>query len=204
MKYFSIIIIAFSTFVSFGQGDGSEELKKKNQESIELLKQRISSLEQEIGTTEEPTPTSVETQTILVLKDSIKLLEKELATCANSQKGPEEATIAVTKTTKDLTIYFARDVYKLSVEDKNNLDQLITSLPTTYNFIIIRGHADQVGDEQINELISKKRAESIRAYLLQTKKISPQKIVINWCGSEVPGSDTSTTEDDRRCELIVI
>lgn len=184
----------------FSQVDETTDLKKKNEESIELLKQKIAALE---GSIDEEEPSVIETKSIIVLKDSIRFLEEELKACSNAH-AERQAISNKFELKEGLTFYYQRDVYKLKKEDEKQLDQFVKSLPQSYNMIVVKGHADVIGEDYYNDKISKKRAEEIRDYLLNEHNISPDKVLINWSGSESPGADAFSTNDDRRCEIMFL
>ncbi|MCB9188581.1 MAG: OmpA family protein [Flavobacteriales bacterium] len=194
-------ILIFILGISFGQSN--EELKKQNEESIALLKQKIAALE---GSLEEGNESvTIKKEELVLLKDSIVYLQEELKMCSGSVSEVEEKSTSKNLTQqKELVIYFSRDIYKLTKQSEKELDAFVKSLPTTYNLIVIKGHSDVVGEDYYNQKISKERAESIRTYLMEEHQITPSKIVINWMGSDSPGADTSTSDDDRRCEISVL
>lgn len=194
-------------------GDASaqnnDSLVDKNKESIALLKQKIANLENGTSSISTDKKETLEKE-IIVYRDSIVYLTKELEVCAAEKKQVEtssNSTISSAnsvnsnlKEGKNSNILFSTDIYKLNNKNEKNLDMFTSNLPKDYHFIIIKGHADKSGESILNETISRKRANSIKEYLIKEKNIAPDKIMINWFGSDMP----STSGDDKRCELSVI
>jgi outer membrane protein OmpA-like peptidoglycan-associated protein len=69
----------------------------------------------------------------------------------------------------------------------------------------VDGHTDSVGDDDYNQTLSERRAESVRAYLVQ-QGISPSAIVALGYGKSQPVASNSLAagrQQNRRVELIV-
>ena len=69
----------------------------------------------------------------------------------------------------------------------------------------IAGHTDNKGDEQDNLVLSKKRAEAVKAYLI-SKGVKADKLIVEFFGETKPIADNSTSEGrqkNRRVEMEV-
>ena len=69
----------------------------------------------------------------------------------------------------------------------------------------ISGHTDNKGDEQDNLVLSKKRAEAVKAYLI-SKGVKADKLIVEFFGETKPIADNSTSEGrqkNRRVEMEV-
>ncbi len=91
-------------------------------------------------------------------------------------------------------IFFTSNDYSLSIEAKQWLSTLIKSLLIIpdYKKIMIDGHTDATHNSYHNKKLSKKRAESVRDYLL-SHGIPIEKLIINYYGENSPLADNSTT-----------
>jgi len=72
--------------------------------------------------------------------------------------------------------------------------------------ILIAGHADNSGSEDINYELGKRRADAVSRYLLTQKKIDPLRVVTVSYGESVPITGNDTREGrakNRRVEIIV-
>jgi len=68
----------------------------------------------------------------------------------------------------------------------------------------IEGHADNVGSEELNNMLSKKRATVVRDYFVNELGISTNSIVIEYYGESIPKASNSTKEGrqtNRRVEI---
>ena len=73
-------------------------------------------------------------------------------------------------------------------------------------FLVAGGFADSTGDDEYNLWLSKRRALSIKTYLLGTYNIDGDRVVLQWFGEQNPAADNSTSEGrrlNRRVELAV-
>ena len=88
-----------------------------------------------------------------------------------------------------------------------NLDNIIQILKNTTDLKIrVEGHTDNIGSEKYNLNLSKKRAESIKAYLVK-KGIDESRITSMGHGLSKPIADNATREGqalNRRAELIPV
>jgi OmpA family len=62
--------------------------------------------------------------------------------------------------------------------DINVVGQALTRHPEAR--IRIEGHSDDSGLERNNRLLSEKRAESVKQYLVKYHSIDPQRLIVNW------------------------
>ena len=70
----------------------------------------------------------------------------------------------------------------------------------------ISGHTDNVGDDDSNLILSKKRAEAVKDYLI-SKGITTERFVIEYFGETKPIADNSTPEGrakNRRVEMKLV
>lgn len=105
------------------------------------------------------------------------------------------------------TVYFAFDDSTLSVEARKQLDGVANVLrKTPYSFVRVMGHTDVIGREGYNVGLSANRAKSVVAYLAYIG-IDPERLEIDFYGSELPAADNSTPEgraQNRRVEFSVL
>lgn len=72
--------------------------------------------------------------------------------------------------------------------------------------LVIAGHTDSQGDDQANLILSKKRAEAVRDYLVQ-RGIDPSRLIVQYYGETKPIDTNDTPEGrqkNRRVEMEVI
>lgn len=110
-------------------------------------------------------------------------LEKEL-----KQKGNVTYNVnrTVVKTVgADYLIYFPINVSRLSDGDRAQLDKCAMAIkesPDKAKFLII-GYADKAtGSEEINEILSRKRAESVRECLIEEFGVPASRLEVSWKG----------------------
>jgi len=76
--------------------------------------------------------------------------------------------------------------------------------PETY--AVVSGYTDSTYTREFNLELSRKRAESVRDYLMENANIGEDRFVMNWYGKENPVADNSTAEGrakNRRVEVVV-
>ncbi len=101
-------------------------------------------------------------------------------------------------------IFFDFDKFELKPESFPELDRVVKILKENSDVAIhIEGHTDSVGTDEYNLQLSRKRAESVRNYLL-SKGIAPERIAIFGFGSSMPVASNKTEEGralNRRVEI---
>lgn len=88
---------------------------------------------------------------------------------------------------KILPISFSSGSSELSLEAKENLDAIAETIRGYPNFrILIQGHTSPYGDEAINQILSKERAESVANYYKLTYAVTDNRIKVEGLGSKKP------------------
>jgi outer membrane protein OmpA-like peptidoglycan-associated protein len=94
-------------------------------------------------------------------------------------------------------VNFAFNKYDLDAESKEKLDRVATKLKEDPDYIIeIAGHCDAVGGTDYNIVLGQKRADAVRAYLVDNQHISFSRIAIR-SGGETQPIATNDTDDGR-------
>jgi outer membrane protein OmpA-like peptidoglycan-associated protein len=105
----------------------------------------------------------------------------------------------------DVSVTFGFDRSVLTPEDKEQLDQVATSLTSARGYILeITGGTDSVGDAQYNYKLSEKRADAVVNYLATKYNIPPHKFYLIGIGKEDPVADNSSRSgraQNRRVEV---
>ena len=115
---------------------------------------------------------------------------------------PVLVIVPVAKTQKYcsiLDVQFDINNDEIQREDKEKLAVLGTYMkkyPDTT--VVIEGHTDDVGTEEMNMTLSKKRAESITKYLEDTFQINPFRMTAVGYGDSRPIADNDTEEGKRK------
>ena len=71
---------------------------------------------------------------------------------------------------------------------------------------LVAGHTDNVGSEDYNYELGKKRAEAVSRYLITQKKMDPLKVIAVSYGESAPLQDNTTSQGrakNRRVEILV-
>jgi outer membrane protein OmpA-like peptidoglycan-associated protein len=71
---------------------------------------------------------------------------------------------------------------------------------------LVAGHTDNVGSEDVNYELGKKRADAVSRYLITQKKLDPLKVISVSYGESAPLQDNSTGQGrakNRRVEILV-
>ena len=107
--------------------------------------------------------------------------------------------------TKSVLVFFNYDSHKLSITEKDKLDNYISTLiKTDSNPIIIYGHTDTKGSKKYNLILSEQRALSVSKYF--RKKGLNNKLIIKNYGENYPliiTGDNVQEEKNRRVEVII-
>ena len=107
--------------------------------------------------------------------------------------------------TKSVLVFFNYDSHKLSITEKDKLDNYIsTIIKTDTNPIIIYGHTDTKGSKKYNLILSEQRALSVSKYF--KKRGINNKLIIKSYGEEYPliiTGDNVEEKNNRRVEVII-
>jgi hypothetical protein len=71
---------------------------------------------------------------------------------------------------------------------------------------VVAGHTDNVGKEEYNYELGKKRADVVGRYLITQKKLDPMRVIPVSYGESNPASDNSSPQGrakNRRVEILV-
>jgi outer membrane protein OmpA-like peptidoglycan-associated protein len=103
-------------------------------------------------------------------------------------------------------VLFATGKYELLPIAAQKLDEVAKALKDQgYKSMVVEGHTDSRGNAQANEILSLRRAESVRTHLV-SRGIAADKITATGLGSIRPVADNATAEgraNNRRVEIVV-
>jgi outer membrane protein OmpA-like peptidoglycan-associated protein len=109
------------------------------------------------------------------------------------------------KMTRNVTVQFPVNQYKLSDDAKAQLDDIAGSAAGLERYVIeVQGFTDKSGTADINERLSQERAEAAARYLVNQHKIPVRSINMLGSGYASPVADDSTREgrkQNRRVEV---
>lgn len=91
-----------------------------------------------------------------------------------------------------------------TVKELNVLHEFMTNKPNVV--ILVEGHTDNVGSNRINDALSKRRAESVKKYLVK-KGINPKRIKTIGYGERRPIASNATEWGrrlNRRTEIVIV
>jgi len=139
-----------------------------------------------------------------VSKQSISKKQKsEISSSSVSEKN--KSYFIKGDKTKSVLVFFNYDSHKLSITEKDKLDNYIsTFIKKDSNSIIIYGHTDTKGSKKYNLILSEQRALSVSKYF--RKKGINNKLIIKSYGEDYPliiTGDNVEEENNRRVEVII-
>jgi OmpA-OmpF porin, OOP family len=83
--------------------------------------------------------------------------------------------------------FFSFDKAELRPEGKQALDSFVAELGnTSYDTINVQGNADRIGSTAYNQTLSLERADAVKAYLVNTARLDPAKIITAGMGETQP------------------
>ena len=94
----------------------------------------------------------------------------------------------------ETAVHFGFDKFNLTPKAKEALDELGADLPNARHYIVVvDGNTDSVGSADYNYLLSKRRADSVIAYLVTKYQIPAHKIYLIGLGKDKPVAENSNT-----------
>lgn len=109
--------------------------------------------------------------------------------------------------TFDSGLLFALNSSDLSAKSKEDLKkfaEVLIKYPDTN--LLVNGHTDNTGSDELNQKLSEKRAQSVSNYLI-ARNVAATRFTIKGYGETQPKVDNTTAENralNRRVEVIVI
>lgn len=102
-------------------------------------------------------------------------------------------------------VFFEFNKWDLKPESVNELERALALLQRYAQFrVVIEGHTDNVGSDEINERISQQRAESVRNYLVKRGLPAERIVMVQGYGKKKPLTTNDTPEGratNRRVEI---
>jgi outer membrane protein OmpA-like peptidoglycan-associated protein len=102
---------------------------------------------------------------------------------------------------------FAFNSSSLSKETEQKIDEFLNGVKGLENTVIlVTGHTDDKGSEDVNYELGKRRADMVGRYLLTQKNLDPLKVVTASYGETAPVTDNKTRDGrakNRRVEILV-
>ena len=103
-------------------------------------------------------------------------------------------------------LFFQSAKYEIEKKYFKELDNLVVLLKEKNIDIEIAGHTNNVGNDRNNQILSEKRALSVKSYLVKNA-INPKRIICVGYGENQPIYDNNTTEGrekNRRIEIRIL
>ncbi|HCZ35578.1 MAG TPA: hypothetical protein DHV26_06575, partial [Cytophagales bacterium] len=119
----------------------------------------------------------------------------------------ENAVAKIDKETKFVTnaIYFNTNSATIKAESWPALNQAANVIKSTDGNVKIIGHTDSDGNDADNLTLSKKRAESVKSFLVKNFGINTSKLLTDGEGESKPVDNNNTAEgkaNNRRVEFV--
>ena len=126
-------------------------------------------------------------------------------TKVSDEEGKAKEAIA----TKRVSINFATGEFQLGPNAKNIIDREFVDIAKAFGNARIRieGNTDNVGNRSSNIRLSKKRAESVKDYLVVEHNIAPNRIIVIGNGPDKPVSSNNSEKgrsENRRTDFELI
>jgi OmpA-OmpF porin, OOP family len=82
---------------------------------------------------------------------------------------------------------FGFDTHDVQPQARLALDGFVRELDgTSYDVIVVEGHTDRIGTREYNQRLSQERADAVKDYLVETGKVSADKISAKGMSESVP------------------
>jgi outer membrane protein OmpA-like peptidoglycan-associated protein len=108
----------------------------------------------------------------------------------------------IEKVVFDAGALFDFDAYQLRPEGRAALDDFVSRLKgTTLGMIRAVGHADRLGSEGYNQILSEDRAEAVKAYLV-SKGIEPDRVRAEGRGARQPVTKPGECAGGKNAKII--
>ena len=105
----------------------------------------------------------------------------------SAEERTEVATIAKERPSIDLEIYFdynSSEIASKAVPDLMSLGRALTNPALQGGVFLLSGHTDAKGGQEYNQQLSERRAQSVKAFLMQNFQIPSGNLVATGYGKE--------------------
>ena len=96
-----------------------------------------------------------------------------------------------------LSVYFATNSDQIAPKYYTELNKLGEALTQVQATVEVAGYTDSLGSDQLNQLLSQRRAQSVKQYLEQHFSLPAERLVAKGYGKNRPRA-TNDTESGRR------
>lgn len=121
------------------------------------------------------------------------------------EERTEIATIAKQRPSIDLEIYFdfnSSEISAKAVPDLMTLGRALTSAALDGGVYLLSGHTDAKGSQDYNQPLSERRAQSVKAFLMQNFQIPDDRLVAAGYGKEqLKNSANPFAAENRRVQV---
>lgn len=121
-------------------------------------------------------------------------------------KQTTQQVVTVVSGAGNNSVYFKTGSYLLTHESKVELLKFVAIAKDATNKIQIAGYADDIGEKEMNLMLSQKRAQTVYDYLIQSG-IAKDRITMNYYGEEQPMVPNATIEGrslNRRVDVFMV
>ena len=136
----------------------------------------------------------------IVVEDRLRAagVEPTLPTPPASTTPPQESQAALDRVVLSGEVRFATASSRLQPTTYGYLDRIAQTIQAQKDTpLLIGGHTDSEGDARVNQRLSQKRADAVRAYLIACG-LSSQRLFARGFGSTQPIASNATDEGRRR------
>lgn len=179
---------------------GDAFLRKYFEEKIETINKNLTTVEKDYKNYKTKTGKDV-----AILQNQIDSLKKVKP---GTSVVTKKEVVSESKYDREIilrNIKFAKGSDALFTSSYPQLNRLAAQLAKRRTMhILIVGHTDNVGSVRSNKALSKKRAESVKRYLVDKRKIKEGRITVDGMGEDVPLSANDTEANkakNRRIEV---
>jgi OOP family OmpA-OmpF porin len=127
-----------------------------------------------------------------------------------AQAAPAEPVAAATPLPPPVKVAFSADSlfdfnkFDVKPAGKKSLDALAADLKSAnFDIITVVGHTDRIGSHEDNQILSQRRAEAVKAYLVQSAGIPADKIVARGMGDSEPLTKSGECTGEKATQKLI-
>jgi outer membrane protein OmpA-like peptidoglycan-associated protein len=135
-----------------------------------------------------------------------ELLSKAGTRAFTAKERTEIAEVTKDRPSIDFEIYFpfnSSAVQKTALETMQRLGQILSNAEFKDRGFLIAGHTDAKGSDKANQIVSQRRAEAVKAFLVKNYNIDPNRLrVIGYGKEQLKDAGQPFAEINRRVQII--
>ena len=188
-------------------GIAAAQSNPSSQQIIDALKPKVAKPKLTRSLSSSPAaPAEQEAKADAATEKFVDSLRNRPARSLSTGERQQIASVSESRPRIDLEIKFdfnSASVSRGATADMDNLGKALSDPSLAGSTFVLAGHTDGVGGDEFNQELSNRRADAVKAFLVQKFKLQPDHLVTAGFGkSRLKNPDNPKAAENRRVEIV--